>query len=852
MRLIIDPKIFDQNPDLKIGVIVVKGMNNTKRVSSIESLLRGICAQRGKEFADKDIYEDPMIKPWAQAYGKFGVNPKKFPPSIAALLKRVQGGKEIPHINLLVDLYNYFSLKHLLPIGGEDLDWLCGDLHLNFTKGGEPFRAMGSIDVAAAAEGEAAYMDDGGITCRYWNYRECERTKFTEKTVNAVLFIEDLSRIHLDEFGAILKEIQNCILKYIGGKIESYVLTEERNFIDLGVEGRKNVDDSKVPQQEKAHFLSQEIKKKGVSVKALAHGKRLKLDGDDLHKSQVAKLLNEALKIAFPKVQAEAFVEYPAMPEHGDYATSVALQITKDLKISPRDIAGQILSSLPENQLIEKVEIAGPGFMNFFLSKSALESEVKKILKEKKNYGKSKVGGNKNLIVEYSQPNIAKPLGVHHLLSTIIGQSLYNIFKFIGFNAISINHIGDWGTQFGKLIYAYKKWGDKKTVEQNPIPELLKLYVHFHEEVEKDPTLEDEGRREFKEFENGNKENRELWKWFVEESMKDVQKTYDRLGGIHFDYTQGESFYEDKMDEILKLGEKKKVIVKGEEGAMVVHFPEASLPTVPIKKKDGATLYITRDFAAINYRIKNWKPVKILYVVDVAQSLHFQQLFAAAKMMDLCQDEPAHVLFGRMRMKDSAMSTRKGTVILLNDVLEEVEKRAQKIIEEKNPDLKDKEKAGRLVGVAAIKYSILSQNRSTDITFDWDKMLSFDGNSGPYLQYTFARAKSILRKAQEAKPTIDVPTEEGAGVEKLIHNLLRTLPKFGEYIALSAAEYKPNVLANYLYDLAQKFNAFYNSVPVIRAAKESDRKERLQLVEAASQILENGLGLLGIEIVEQM
>lgn len=831
---------------------MIKGMNNTRRVSSIESLLRGICAQRGKEFANKDIYEDSMIQPWAQAYGKCGVNPKKYPPSIAALLKRVQSGKEIPHINLLVDLYNYFSLKYLLPIGGEDLDWLCGDLHLTFTKGGEPFRAIGSIDVEKAAEGEAAYMDDAGITCRHWNYRECERTKFTEKTVNAVLLIEDLSRIHLDEFGAILKEIQQSVSKYIGGRIEPYVLTEERNILDLGVEGRKNMDDSKVPQQEKAHFLAQGIKKKGPSVKAVAAGKRLKLESEDLHKSQVAKLLNEALKKVFPKIKAQALVEYPAMPEHGDYASSIALQITKDLKISPREVAVQILTGIPENQLIEKVEIAGPGFINFFVSKKALNAELQKILKEKKNYGKSKVGGNKNIIVEYSQPNIAKPLGVHHLLSTIIGQSLYNIFKFIGFNAISINHIGDWGTQFGKLICAYKKWGDKETVEKNPIPELLKLYVRFHEEVEKNPGLEDEGRKEFKEFEEGNKENRQLWEWFVAESMKDVQKTYDRLGGIHFDYTQGESFYEDKMDEILKLGEKEKIIVKGEEGAMVIHFPEASLPTVPIKKKDGATLYITRDFAAINYRIKNWKPVKILYVVDVAQSLHFQQLFAASKMMDLCQDEPVHVLFGRMRMKDGSMSTRKGTVILLNDVLEEVENRARKIIEEKNPDLEDKEKAGRLVGVGAIKYSVLSQNRATDITFDWDKMLSFDGNSGPYLQYTFARAKSILRKAQEAKPTTDVPTEEGANVEKLVQNLLRTLPKFGEYIAMSAAEYKPNVLANYLYDLAQKFNAFYNSVPVIRAAKESDRKERLQLVEAASQILENGLALLGIEIVEQM
>jgi len=267
MKLIIDPKIFEQHPDLKVGAILIKGLNNTKRVSSVESLLRGVCAQRGKEFANKDIYADPMIAPWASAYGKFGINPTKYAPSIAALIKRVSEGKEIPHINLLVDLYNYFSLKHMLPIGGEDLDWLCGDLHLTFTKGKEAFRPIGSIDVEEAAEGEVAYMDQGGITARYWNYRECERTKFTEKTSNAVILVEDLSKMHIDKFGEILKEIQLSIMKYIGGQIEPYILTEDRNEIDLGVQGRQNVNDGKVTQQEKVHHIVEQAKKNLLSLK---------------------------------------------------------------------------------------------------------------------------------------------------------------------------------------------------------------------------------------------------------------------------------------------------------------------------------------------------------------------------------------------------------------------------------------------------------------------------------------------------------------------------------------------------------------------------------------------------------
>jgi DNA/RNA-binding domain of Phe-tRNA-synthetase-like protein len=261
MHLRIDPEIFAQHPDLKIGAIILRGINNHKRVSSVESLLRGICAQRKNEFKDKEIYDDQMVHAWSQAYGRFGINPKKHAPSVAALLKRVKAGKEIPHINLLVDLYNYFSLKYLLPIGGEDLDWLYGDLNLTFTKGGEPFRALGSIDIDFAKEGEVAYKDSAGITCRYWNHRECERTKFRDKSNNVLILIEDMSKMHMDSFGAVLKDIQNNLIKYIGGQIEPYILNEENREIDLRVEGRSHADDSRVPQQERAHFLIEKQKK---------------------------------------------------------------------------------------------------------------------------------------------------------------------------------------------------------------------------------------------------------------------------------------------------------------------------------------------------------------------------------------------------------------------------------------------------------------------------------------------------------------------------------------------------------------------------------------------------------------
>ncbi|MBP9770543.1 arginine--tRNA ligase [Candidatus Gracilibacteria bacterium] len=864
MKLIIDQKIFEQNNDLKIGAILIKGMNNSKRVSAVESLLRGVCAQRAKEFADKEVYDHPMIQPWSQAYGKFGINPKKYPPSIAALLKRIKSGKEIPHINLLVDIYNYFSLKYVLPIGGEDLDWLCGDLNLTFTKGGEPFRPIGSIEVDQAQEGEAAYMDNGGITCKYWNYRECERTKFTAKTVNAVLLIEDLSKMHMDQFGMILKEIESTIVKYIGGQTETHILNEENCSLDLGIVGRKHADDSKIPLQEKVHFMekehvplnppeNEEEPKKKV-IKSLIPELTLDLNDKGLLKSRVSGILLEAVKNTFPNADiSEVKIEYPKDEAHGDYASSIALQLGKVLNSSPREVADNLVRNIPENDLVERVEIAGPGFINFFIKKSFYIENIQNVLANPETYGQSEIGKDRTVIVEYSQPNIAKPLGIHHLLSTIIGQSTYNIFKNLGFNTVGINYIGDWGTQFGKLICAYKKWGNKETIEKNPIDELLKLYVRFHNEAEQDPKLEDEGRKEFKNFEDGDKENRELWEWFVKESLQEIQKTYDLLGGIHFDYIQGESFYEDKMDAILKDGKKKKVFVKGEEGALVIHYEDSDIPTVPIQKKDGATLYITRDFAALKYRIDTWKPAKILYVVDSAQSLHFKQLLAGATKLGWYNGEAEHVPFGRMQFKDSKMSTRKGNIILLDEVLKEAVERAEKIIAEKSPELKDRKQVAKVIGIGAVKYNVLSQNRATNIVFDWDKMLSLDGNSAPYLQYSYARACSIMRKAS-AIQEVDIGDlrEDKAKSDEKIRALIAIFPKYGEYLNMAAKEYRPNILSNYLFELAQKFNTFYNSVPVIKVADLSERKYRLDIVRAASAILKSGLMLLGVEVVEEM
>ncbi|MBI4975796.1 arginine--tRNA ligase, partial [Candidatus Peregrinibacteria bacterium] len=508
----------------------------------------------------------------------------------------------------------------------------------------------------------------------------------------------------------------------------------------------------------------------------------------------IKKLLAASIKKTFAVDFSDRIkIESPSEDIHGDYASNIALALSKELKKNPLEIAEKIVKNLGKSSLIGKVEIAGPGFINFFISEKELLKEVNKALI--KNYGQSKVGAKKNIVMDYSSPNIAKPLGVHHLLSTIIGQALYNIHKNLGFKTISVNHIGDWGTQFGKLICAYKKWGNKKTLEKNPVNEMLKLYVKFHNEAEKHIELEDESRKEFKNFEEGDKENRKLWKWFVAESMKDINKTYKKLGGIHFDKIQGESFYEDKMGEILKEGKKLKIFVEGEDGAYVVKYSDPNIAPFVVQKKDGATLYSTRDFATLKYRVKTWHPAKLLYVVDVAQSMHFKQLFEGAKKFPWYKGEAEHVHFGRMRMKDAQMSTRKGNVILLDMLLEEAILRAKKIIENKNSKLKNKTRVAEVVGIGAVKYNILSQNRTTDIVFDWDKILSLEGNSGPYLQYSYARAKSILRKAGKIKSK--KLTAQSGSLHPKEFSLIRLFPKFQERVEAAASEYKPNIICLY-------------------------------------------------------
>ena len=559
-----------------------------------------------------------------------------------------------------------------------------------------------------------------------------------------------------------------------------------------------------------------------------------------------------SVKAGFDVNEEDVHIEKTKSLKHGHFATNIAMFLAGKEGKRPKDVADMIIKNLDQS-FFTKVEIAGPGFINFWVEQKFYTTECQSITDDLSDYllESFDVPKGKTVVIDTSHPNIAKPMGVHHLLSTIIGDSIKKIYKRVGYKVINDNYLGDWGTQFGKLIYAIRKWGVMSAIEKNPIPELLNLYVKFHDEAEKKPELDDFGRAEFKKLEEGDKENRKLWEFIVKKSMEDFNKIYKRLN-TEFDVINGESFYEDKMKEILDEGRKKGIIVDGEEDAWIIKPDAPDDVPVLVRKSDGATLYATRDLARIKYWEKIWSPDLMVNVVDCAQEFYFKQLFFAESKLGLTSAENVHVSFGRMQFKDAKMSTRKGNIILLEEVLDEAEDRAFKLAKEKGLDLSDTEarELSRIMGVGAIKYNILSQSRTTNITFDWDKMLTFEGNSAPYLMYTATRAKSVINKSGFSMESID--NFELKSTTDSETNLVIDFMMYPDAVNRAVKEFKPNHIANYLYNLAQNFNTFYNGTPIIKAGSEELKKSRLLITACVVRIMEDGLALLGIEVPERM
>ncbi|MBS4749667.1 arginine--tRNA ligase [Granulicatella sp. zg-ZJ] len=561
------------------------------------------------------------------------------------------------------------------------------------------------------------------------------------------------------------------------------------------------------------------------------------------YKLIIAQVLQTALNEQLSQDDIYQLLETPKYAHLGDIAFP-CFTLAKVLRKAPQQIAQDIAGNV-KNDYIEKCEAVGP-YVNIFLSKSLVSKEILSDIQEKKeHFGDLNLGHKENVIVDMSSPNIAKPMSMGHLRSTVIGASLSNIYKKIGYNVININHLGDWGTQFGKLIVAYKLWGNEETVKKDPVNELVKLYVEFHTQAEEHPELEDEARAVFKKLEDGDAEMIALWQWFKDESIKEFEKVYDMLG-VHFDHYMGEAFYNDKMDEHIAFLENNG-ISETDNGATIVRLDDEELPPALIKKSDGATLYLTRDIATAYYRKRTFDFVKNIYVVGNEQSNHFKQLKAVLKKMgNEWSDDMIHVAFGLITINGRKMSTRKGEIILLEDVLKDASALALEQIKLKNPNLENKEKVATQVGVGAVVFHDLKADRMNSFNFNLDEIVQFEGETGPYVQYSRVRALSILRKSKmETVDKTDISL-----TDDYAWDVIKILREFPNVIERAAKVFEPSVISKYVIHLAQSFNKYYANSTVL--ANDAQKYSRLVLVQAVADVLKEGLRLLGIESPDEM
>lgn len=568
-------------------------------------------------------------------------------------------------------------------------------------------------------------------------------------------------------------------------------------------------------------------------------------------KQEIAKYIEKVVNIE--KSELEKYIEKPKDVTNGDYAFPcfrLAKQLKKAPQIIAEDIKKKIESDIEKSKEIEKVEIAG-GYLNFYINKVLITEEVLKEISKSDEYGKSDIGKGKNIVIDYSAPNIAKPFHIGHLRSTVIGGALYNIYKYLGYNTIGINHLGDYGTQFGKLIEGYKLWGHEYEIEKNPINELTKIYIRINNLCKEDENVLNRCRDNFKKLEDGDEYCTKIWKKFRELSLKEFEKVYELLGS-KFDSWNGEAFYSDKMSEVIEILQNTGKLQES-QGAKIIDLEDKGINTpCIIEKTNGSTTYATRDLAAILYRARNYDFDKALYVTSYEQVLHFKQVFEVAKLLGLDEKYTnglEHVSFGMVLLPTGKMSTREGNVVKLEDLLNESIQRAKKIIEEKNPDLENKEEIAKKVGIGAIIFNDLANSRVKDEIFDWDIILNFQGETGPYIQYTYVRTQSVLEKIEE------IPEISKIKLDNLIdmcsQNIIKLLYDFQNVLIQVTQKEEPSILSRYLIELAKSYSTFYNENKIL--CEESKLQEaRIYLTYATGKVLKIGSNLLGITMPNKM
>lgn len=568
-------------------------------------------------------------------------------------------------------------------------------------------------------------------------------------------------------------------------------------------------------------------------------------------KSEIAKKIAQIVKIETSEL--ETYIEIPKDSTNGDFSFP-CFRLAKELRKAPQVIASEIKEKLKleeSNDIIEKIDVIG-GYLNFYINKNILIKEVlSEINKEKENYGASDIGKGKNIIVEYSSPNIAKEFHIGHLRTTVIGAAFYNIYKYLGYNTIGINHLGDYGTQFGKMIEGYKRWGEEYNLEENPIEELTKMYIRINDLCKSDEDVLNACRENFRKLEEGDKECIELWNKFKDLSLKEFYKTYDMLG-VKFDSLNGESFYSDKMPEVIEILEKTGKLIES-QGAKIVDLEDKGINTpCIIEKTNGSTTYATRDLAAILYRARTYDFDKCIYVVAYEQNLHFKQVFEVAKLLGLDKkytDGLTHIAYGMTRLATGRMSTREGNVVKVNELLEESVKRVLDIINEKTPEMEDKEDNARKIGIGAVIFNNLCTNLIKDQIFDWNIVLNFNGETGPYIQYIYVRTKSVLEKASYM-PNLEDVDFSLLEDEKSFY-IIKKIYEFNNILKQVIEKNETSILARYLIELAQGYSNFYNDNKIIVEDKKV-QDTRLYLTYAVGNVLKIGMKLLGIDMPTKM
>lgn len=567
-------------------------------------------------------------------------------------------------------------------------------------------------------------------------------------------------------------------------------------------------------------------------------------------KEQIAELIKDKVE-GLELAEIVNLIELPPKPELGDYAFP-CFRLAKVMRKAPQMIAQEICDSIEKPDYLEKIVTEG-AYVNFFTNKTSFAKDViTKAIDE--SYGSSDEGNGKTICIDYSSPNVAKNFHVGHLRTTVIGNSLYKIFTKLGYNVERINHLGDWGTQFGKLIVAYKNWGSEEAVKEKGIEELMRIYVLFHDEAEKNPELEDEARAWFHKMEIGDEEALSIWKWFLDISLEEFKRIY-KLMGVEFDHYMGESFYRNMTDDVVKILSDHNLLTDS-EGAKIVDLSEYDMAPCLVVKNDGSSIYATRDLAALMYRKKTYNFTKCLYVTGQEQKLHFSQVFKVMELLgnDWAKDGLVHIPYGLVSLGGEKLSTRGGNVIYAEDILKEAISKIKEIIDEKNPDLstEEKDEAARIVGVGAVIFNDLYNQRIKDVSFKWEHITSFEGETGPYVQYTYARCSSILRNIENYEAALDVEKNDYSVLtDPASVDLLKEISRFGAVIKDAAEKYEPSIVARYAVDLAQAFNRFYTDNR-IAVEDETVRNARVVVTYITRRILKDSLDLLGIGCVERM